>query len=127
LGTHPVSLDLNHIVTLVEAKKAALAAVTHNIDPLEFVVVLLALRCKTDVPYVVVKGEACAAEANLYVLSFQMPEISCSSPSSIAPTNTMRLAVNGVEVITEIISIQMMWKRAKATGRKVAAALLGKL
>jgi len=58
-----VKYGLNHIVTLVEAKKAALVAIAHNVDPIELVVFLLALCRKMGVPYVIVKGEARAAVA----------------------------------------------------------------
>lgn len=55
------------------------------------------------------------------------PKFSCSPHSSVALTNTMGLAVNGVEVIAEDKSTQMMRKRAKATGQNAAAASLDKL
>jgi len=49
---------LNHIVALVEAKKAALVAIAHDVDPIELVVFLPALCRKMGVPYVIVKGKA---------------------------------------------------------------------
>jgi len=49
---------LNHVVALVEAKKAALVVIAHDVDPIELVVFLPALCRKMGVPYVIVKGKA---------------------------------------------------------------------
>ncbi|KZV76632.1 ribosomal protein L4 [Peniophora sp. CONT] len=49
---------LNHSVALIEAKKAALVIIAHDVDPIELVVFLPALCRKMGVPYVIVKGKA---------------------------------------------------------------------
>jgi large subunit ribosomal protein L7Ae len=49
---------LNHVVALVEAKKAALVVIAHDVDPVELVIFLPALCRKMGVPYVIVKGKA---------------------------------------------------------------------
>jgi large subunit ribosomal protein L7Ae len=49
---------LNHVVQLVEEKRARLVVIAHDVDPLELVVWLPALCRKMDVPYVIVKGKA---------------------------------------------------------------------
>jgi large subunit ribosomal protein L7Ae len=49
---------LNHVVALVEAKKAALVVIGHDVDPIELVIFLPALCRKMGVPYVIVKGKA---------------------------------------------------------------------
>ncbi|KAI0264977.1 ribosomal protein L4 [Gloeopeniophorella convolvens] len=49
---------LNHIVALIEAKKAALVVIAHDVDPIELVIFLPALCRKMGVPYVIVKGKA---------------------------------------------------------------------
>jgi large subunit ribosomal protein L7Ae len=49
---------LNHVVALVEAKKAQLVAIADDVDPIELVVFLPALCRKMGVPYVIVKGKA---------------------------------------------------------------------
>lgn len=49
---------LNHIVALVEAKKAQLVVIADDVDPIELVVFLPALCRKMGVPYVIVKGKA---------------------------------------------------------------------
>lgn len=49
---------LNHIVALIEAKKASLVVIAHDVDPIELVVFLPALCRKMGVPYVIVKGKA---------------------------------------------------------------------
>ncbi|KAJ7708641.1 50S ribosomal protein L30e-like protein [Mycena rosella] len=53
-----VKFGLNHTVALIEAKKASLVVITHDVDPIEFVVFLPALCRKMGVPYVIVKGKA---------------------------------------------------------------------
>jgi large subunit ribosomal protein L7Ae len=49
---------LNHVVALVEAKKAQLVVIADDVDPIELVVFLPALCRKMGVPYVIVKGKA---------------------------------------------------------------------
>ena len=49
---------LNHVVALVEAKKAKLVVIADDVDPIELVVFLPALCRKMGVPYVIVKGKA---------------------------------------------------------------------
>lgn len=53
-----VKYGLNHIVALVEAKKANLVVIADDVDPIELVVFLPALCRKMGVPYVIVKGKA---------------------------------------------------------------------
>lgn len=43
---------------MVEAKKAALVVIGHDVDPIELVIFLPALCRKMGVPYVIVKGKA---------------------------------------------------------------------
>ncbi|RKP04046.1 hypothetical protein CXG81DRAFT_23304 [Caulochytrium protostelioides] len=49
---------INHITSLVEAKKPALVLIAHDVDPIEIVVWLPALCRKMGVPYAIVKGKA---------------------------------------------------------------------
>lgn len=53
-----VKYGLNHCVALVEAKKASLVVIAHDVDPIELVVFLPALCRKMGVPYVIVKGKS---------------------------------------------------------------------
>jgi len=53
-----VKYGLNHTVALIEAKKASLVVIAHDVDPIELVVYLPALCRKMGVPYVIVKGKA---------------------------------------------------------------------
>lgn len=53
-----VKYGLNHCVALVEAKKASLVVIAHDVDPIELVIFLPALCRKMGVPYVIVKGKA---------------------------------------------------------------------
>ena len=50
-----VKYGINHITSLVEAGKAQLVAIAHDVDPIELVVWLPALCKKMNVPYVIVK------------------------------------------------------------------------
>ncbi|THU98087.1 L30e-like protein [Dendrothele bispora CBS 962.96] len=53
-----VKYGLNHIVALIEAKKASLVVIAHDVDPIELVIFLPALCRKMGVPYVIVKGKS---------------------------------------------------------------------
>ncbi|KAI0090624.1 50S ribosomal protein L30e-like protein [Irpex rosettiformis] len=53
-----VKYGLNHAVALIEAKKASLVVIAHDVDPIELVVFLPALCRKMGIPYVIVKGKA---------------------------------------------------------------------
>eukprot|EP00163_Fabomonas_tropica_P015941 TRINITY_DN287_c0_g1_i1.p1 TRINITY_DN287_c0_g1~~TRINITY_DN287_c0_g1_i1.p1 ORF type:complete len:335 (+),score=89.82 TRINITY_DN287_c0_g1_i1:282-1286(+) len=59
-GKKPITLKygLNHVVALVEQKKASLVLIAHDVDPIELVLTLPALCRKMDVPYAIVKGKA---------------------------------------------------------------------
>jgi len=49
---------LNHVVGLVENKKAALVLIPNDVDPIELVVFLPSLCKKMGVPYAIIKGKA---------------------------------------------------------------------
>ncbi|KAI0477519.1 60S ribosomal protein L8-B [Xylariaceae sp. FL0804] len=49
---------LNHVVGLIENKKAALVLIPNDVDPIELVIFLPALCRKMGVPYAIVKGKA---------------------------------------------------------------------
>lgn len=53
-----IKYGLNHVVALIEAKKANLVIIAHDVDPVELVVFLPALCRKMGVPYVIVKSKA---------------------------------------------------------------------
>jgi large subunit ribosomal protein L7Ae len=53
-----VKYGLNHTVALIEAKKASLVVIAHDVDPIELVIFLPALCRKMGVPYVIVKSKA---------------------------------------------------------------------
>jgi large subunit ribosomal protein L7Ae len=58
--TKPVAVKfgLNHVVQLIEEKKAKLVAIAADVDPIELVVWLPALCKKMGVPYCIVKSKA---------------------------------------------------------------------
>ena len=53
-----VKYGLNHVVALIENKKAKLVLIANDVDPIELVVFLPALCHKMGVPYAIVKGKA---------------------------------------------------------------------
>jgi len=55
---HVVKYGINHITALIEAKKAALVLIAHDVDPIELVVWLPALCRKMQVPYAIVKSKS---------------------------------------------------------------------
>ena len=57
-----VKYGLNHITSLVEAGKAQLVCIAHDVDPIELVIWLPALCRKMNIPYVIVKARAALAE-----------------------------------------------------------------
>jgi large subunit ribosomal protein L7Ae len=58
---HVAKYGLNHVVSLVEAKKASFVAIANDVDPIELVVFLPALCRKMGVPYVIVKVSSLCA------------------------------------------------------------------
>ncbi|RMZ91640.1 hypothetical protein DV736_g1137, partial [Chaetothyriales sp. CBS 134916] len=55
---YTVKYGLNHVVALIEAKKASLVLIPNDVDPIELVVFLPALCRKMGVPYAIIKGKA---------------------------------------------------------------------
>lgn len=53
-----VKYGLNHVVGLVENKKANLVLIANDVDPIELVVFLPALCRKMGVPYAIIKGKS---------------------------------------------------------------------
>lgn len=53
-----LKFGIHHVTELVEAKKASLVVIAHDVDPLELVVWLPALCRKMGVPYCIVKSRA---------------------------------------------------------------------
>uniref|UniRef100_A0A6T6ART9 60S ribosomal protein L7a n=2 Tax=Compsopogon caeruleus TaxID=31354 RepID=A0A6T6ART9_9RHOD len=53
-----IKFGINHVVELVEQKRALLVVIAHDVDPIELVVWLPALCRKMDVPFCIVKGKA---------------------------------------------------------------------
>ena len=55
---YTVKFGLNHVVGLIENKKANLVVIPNDVDPIELVIFLPALCRKMGVPYAIVKGKA---------------------------------------------------------------------
>jgi large subunit ribosomal protein L7Ae len=52
-----VKHGLNHVVKLIEDKKATFVVIAHDVDPIELVLYLPALCKKNDIPYCIIKGK----------------------------------------------------------------------
>merc|ERR1712146_44055 len=53
-----VKYGLNHVVGLIEKKKAKMVVIAHDVNPIELVVYLPALCRKMGVPFCIVKGKS---------------------------------------------------------------------
>jgi len=134
-----VKYGLNHCVALIEAKKASLVVIAHDVDPIELVVFLPALCRKMGVPYVIVKGKArlgtvvhkkTAAVVTVQdVKSEDQRElatlVSASKANFADKYEDQRRQWGGG--LRGNKSTQMLRKRAKAAGQTIAAANIGKL
>lgn len=148
---------MNHIVALIEAKKASLVVIAHDVDPIELVVFLPALCRKMGVPYVIVKGKArlgtvvhkktAAVVALQDVKSEDQRDLATLISAAKANLYVATIAYYPLVLSDHILSTdkyeeqrrqwgggirgykstQMLRKRAKAAGQNPAAAHLGKL
>jgi large subunit ribosomal protein L7Ae len=73
---------LNHVVGLIENKKAGLVLIANDVDPIELVVFIPALCRKMGVPFAIVKGKG---EAVRRVLFLNHKLIINSSPRNRCP------------------------------------------
>ncbi|THH04776.1 hypothetical protein EW146_g10087 [Bondarzewia mesenterica] len=138
---HPIfaKYGLNHCVALIEAKKAALVIIAHDVDPIELVVFLPALCRKMGVPYVIVKGKArlgtVVHKKTAAVLTIQ--EVRSEDDRELA-TLISAAKANFSDKYEEQRrqwggglrgnkSGEMLRKRAKASGQSISAATAGKL
>lgn len=134
-----VKYGLNHCVALIEAKKAALVVIAHDVDPIELVVFLPALCRKMGVPYVIVKGKArlgtVVHKKTAAVLTLQ--EVKSEDQRELA-TLISAAKANFTDKYEEQRrqwgggirgnkSAQMLRKRAKAAGQTLSAANAAKL
>lgn len=134
-----VKYGLNHCVALIEAKKASLVIIAHDVDPIELVVFLPALCRKMGVPYVIVKGKArlgtVVHKKTAAILTLQ--DVKSEDQRELANLVTAAKA-NFTDKYEDqrrhwggglrgYKSTQMMRKRAKAAGLDSKAAALGKL
>lgn len=55
---YTVKYGLNHVVGLIENKKASLVLIPNDVDPIELVVFLPSLCKKMGIPYAIIKGKA---------------------------------------------------------------------
>ncbi|TFY64945.1 hypothetical protein EVG20_g5775 [Dentipellis fragilis] len=130
---------LNHCVALVEAKKASLVIIAHDVDPIELVVFLPALCRKMGVPYVIVKGKArlgtVVHKKTAAVVTLQ--EVRSDDERELA-TLIQAAKANFSDKYEEQRrqwggglrgnkSKEMLRKRAKASGQTLSAATIGKL
>ncbi|EIW56232.1 L30e-like protein [Trametes versicolor FP-101664 SS1] len=134
-----VKYGLNHTVALIEAKKASLVVIAHDVDPIELVIFLPALCRKMGVPYVIVKGKArlgtVVHKKTAAVLTLQDVR---SEDSRELATLVSAAKANFTEKYEEhrrqwgggvrgAKSTQMLRKRAKAAGQTLSVANAQKL
>jgi large subunit ribosomal protein L7Ae len=55
---YTVKYGLNHVVGLIENKKASLVLIPNDVDPIELVIFLPALCRKMGIPFAIIKGKA---------------------------------------------------------------------
>ncbi|CAG8758543.1 665_t:CDS:1, partial [Racocetra fulgida] len=53
-----IKYGINHVTALIEAKKAQLVLIAHDVDPIEIVLWLPALCRKMQVPYAIIKSKS---------------------------------------------------------------------
>ncbi|KIJ15910.1 hypothetical protein PAXINDRAFT_11484 [Paxillus involutus ATCC 200175] len=134
-----VKYGLNHCVALIEAKKASLVVIAHDVDPIELVIFIPALCRKMGVPYVIVKGKArlgtVVHKKTAAVVTLQ--DVKSEDQRELA-TLVSAAKANFTDKYEEQRrqwggglrgnkSTQMLRKRAKAAGQNASAASLGKL
>ncbi|CCM05318.1 uncharacterized protein FIBRA_07532 [Fibroporia radiculosa] len=134
-----VKYGLNHCVALIEAKKASLVVIAHDVDPIELVVFIPALCRKMGVPYVIVKGKArlgtVVHKKTAAILTLQ--DVKSEDQRELA-TLVSAAKANFSDKYEEQRrqwgggvrgnkSAQMMRKRAKAAGQTLSAANATKL
>ncbi|CDO70202.1 hypothetical protein BN946_scf184942.g2 [Trametes cinnabarina] len=134
-----VKYGLNHCVALIEAKKASLVVIAHDVDPIELVVFLPALCRKMGVPYVIVKGKArlgtVVHKKTAAVLTIQ--DVRSEDQRELA-TLVSAAKANFTDKYEEqrrqwgggirgAKSAQMLRKRAKAAGQSISVANAQKL
>ncbi|RPD79628.1 L30e-like protein [Lentinus tigrinus ALCF2SS1-7] len=134
-----VKYGLNHTVALIEAKKASLVVIAHDVDPIELVVFLPALCRKMGVPYVIVKGKArlgtVVHKKTAAVLCLQ--DVKSEDQRELA-TLVSAAKANFTDKYEEqrrqwgggvrgAKSTQMLRKRAKAAGQTLSVANASKL
>ncbi|KAJ7052563.1 L30e-like protein [Mycena amicta] len=132
-----VKYGLNHIVALIEAKKASLVVIAHDVDPIELVVFLPALCRKMGVPYVIVKGKArlgtVVHKKTTAVVALQ--DVKSEDSRELATLVSAAAANSKYEDhrrqwgggIRGNKSTAMLRKRAKASGQTLSVAQAGKL
>lgn len=133
-GPKPVNVKygLNHVVALIEAKKAKFVAIAADVDPIELVVYLPALCKKMGVPYVIVKGGKSRLGAVVHKKTAAVAALTAVNSADERELATLVSAAkaNYLDKHTELSrhwgggvrgakSAEMMRKRAKAAGANV--------
>ena len=89
-----VKYGLNHVVGLIENKKASLVLIPNDVDPIELVIFLPALCRKMGVPYAIIKGKARLGT----VVHKKVCYISFSTTLCIQLTPTIRLLLSSLSL-----------------------------
>ncbi|KAJ7903710.1 ribosomal protein L4 [Mycena olivaceomarginata] len=121
-----VKFGLNHTVALIEAKKASLVVIAHDVDPIELVVFLPALCRKMGgkARLGTVVHKKTAAVLALQDVNFATIVSAAKANFSDKYDEHRRQWGGGLRGNK---STQMLRKRAKASGQTISAATIGKL
>jgi len=90
---YAVKYGLNHVVGLIENKKAALVLIPNDVDPIELVIFLPALCRKMGIPYAIVKGKARLGTV-VHKKTSAVLALTATVSGSPAPKNTKAIDVN---------------------------------
>lgn len=99
-----VKYGLNHVVGLIENKKATLVLIPNDVDPIELVIFLPALCRKMGVPYAIVKGKArlgVVVHKKVWYLCFTFAILYYAKPANV---NLSPLKTAAVLAFTEVRS-----------------------
>jgi len=110
---------IRQVVSAIEAKKAKLVLVAHDVDPVELVVTIPALCRKLDIPYAIVKSKS---ELGKIVRRKWTACIAVSDVRKEDKTELANLAVIARETFNDNLELRKQWGGGRL-GQKSAAVI----